>query len=76
MSLPARVLVPAIRAAGMGVFYTIFYAIVVAGPIAVGKIASMAGTSRAAFDSGVVMLLACFVAYLMFNREAGSRKDQ
>jgi cyanate permease len=74
MSLPARVLGPAIRAAGMGIFYTIFYAIVVAVPIAVGKIASMAGTSQAAFDSGVVMLLACFVAYWMFNREAGAGK--
>jgi MFS family permease len=57
MSLPARVLGFAIRAAGMGIFYTIFYAILVVGPIAVGKVASMAGTSRVAFDSGVVMLL-------------------
>jgi hypothetical protein len=60
----------------MGIFYTMFYAMVVAAPIAVGKIASTAGTSRAAFDSGVVMLLGCFVAYWVFSRAAGSGKDQ
>ena len=43
MSLPARVLGPDVRAAGMGVYFSIFYAMVVAGPIAAGIIASMAG---------------------------------
>jgi MFS family permease len=74
MSLPARVLGPAIRANGMGIFYTVFYVILVAGPIAVGKIASVAGTSRVAFDAGVVMLLGCVVAYCVFSRMAGVQK--
>jgi MFS family permease len=79
MSLPASILRPETRAAGMGIFYTTFYAMVVAGPIAAAKIAFTAGTSRAAFDSGVIMLLGCFVAYWIFRRlseAAGSRKDR
>lgn len=68
MSLPARVLSPEERAAGMGIFFSIFYAMVVAGPIAAGKVASMAGTSRITFDVGAAMLAGCFVFYWVFKR--------
>lgn len=68
MSLPARVLGSEARAAGMGIYFTIFYAMVVAGPIAAGKIASMAGTSRVAFDVGAAMLAGCFIAYWVFEK--------
>jgi MFS family permease len=68
MSLPAKVLGQDVRAAGMGVYFSVFYAMVVAGPIAAGKIASMAGTSRITFDIGAVMLIGCFVAYWTFKK--------
>jgi len=68
MSLPARVLGRESRAAGMGIFYMMYYAMAVAGPIAAGYIAGLAGTSQAAFDWGVIMLVGCFVAYWMFTR--------
>jgi MFS family permease len=75
MSLPARVLGPEARAAGMGVYYTQFYAMVVAGPIAAGWVASMVGTSRVAFDAGAVMLGGCIAMYWIFKRwsEAAGR---
>ena len=68
MSLPARVLGPETRAAGMGIYFTILYAMSVSGPIAAGKVASVAGTSRTAFDAGAVMLAGCFIAYWMFKK--------
>jgi len=68
MSLPARVLGPETRAAGMGIYFTILYAMSVSGPIVAGKVASVAGTSRTAFDVGAVMLAGCFVAYWMFKK--------
>ena len=36
MSLPARVLAPATRAIGMGMFYTVFYAAMMLGPVVGG----------------------------------------
>jgi MFS family permease len=68
MSLPARVLVPETRAAGMGIYFTILYVMGVGGPIAAGKVASMAGTSRIAFDVGAAMLGGCVVVYWMFRK--------
>jgi hypothetical protein len=40
----------------------------VGGPIAAGKVASMAGTSRIAFDVGAAMLGVCVVVYWMFRK--------
>jgi MFS family permease len=70
MSLPSRVLDPDTRAAGMGLYFAIFYFMTVAGPIIAGTLAGVAGTSRAAFDLGVAMLLACFVLLWLFERLA------
>ncbi len=68
MSLPARVLSPPARAVGMGIYFTFFYAIVVAAPILAGILSTRAGTARVAFDFGAVMLAVCFPAYWAFNR--------
>jgi predicted MFS family arabinose efflux permease len=70
MSLPARVLLPATRAVGMGVFYTLFYLAVVLGPWIGGYIASIAGNSRVTFDLGAAMLLACCAAFWLFQELA------
>ncbi|EJN10452.1 arabinose efflux permease family protein [Bradyrhizobium sp. YR681] len=45
MSLASRVLVPETRAIGMGVFYTLFYAAMMAGPAVAGRLAKSAGTA-------------------------------
>jgi MFS family permease len=70
MSLPARVLTPQARATGMGIYFMLFYAIAVAAPIIAGILSSRAGTARAAFDFGAVLLMTCFPAYWIFNRLA------
>jgi MFS family permease len=68
MSLPARVLAPATRAMGMGVFYTVYYAAMMLGPIIGGAYAKWAGSAAAAFDFGAVMLLACPLMLWGFNQ--------
>jgi MFS family permease len=59
MSLPARVLAPATRAIGMGVFYTVYYAAMMLGPVAGGAYAKWAGSAAAAFDFGAASILMC-----------------
>jgi len=70
MSLPARVLTPPVRAVGMGIHFTLFYAFVVAAPIAAGVLSARLGTAGAAFDLGAFMLALCFPAYWVFDRLA------
>jgi MFS family permease len=68
MSLPARVLRPATRAIGMGLFFTVFYASMMLGPIVAGACAKWAGSAAAAFDFGAAAILACPVLLWGFNR--------
>ena len=68
MSLPARVLQPATRAIGMGLFYTIYYAAMMLGPVIGGAYAKWIGSAGAAFDFGAAVLLACPVILWGFNR--------
>jgi predicted MFS family arabinose efflux permease len=68
MSLPARVLQPGTRAVGMGLFYTIFYAAMMLGPVIGGACAKWTGSAAAAFDFGAAMILACPVILWGFNR--------
>jgi predicted MFS family arabinose efflux permease len=75
MSLPARMLAPATRAIGMGVFFTIYYIAMMLGPVIGGACAKWTGSTAAAFDFGVVALLACPLLLWTFNRiGAQSRK--
>jgi MFS family permease len=68
LSLPARVLAPATRAIGMGVFYTLYYATMMLGPVVGGACAKWAGSAGAAFDFGAAVLLTCPVLLWGFNR--------
>lgn len=70
MSLPTRVLTPSIRAVGMGIYFTLFYAFVVAAPIIAGLLSTRIGTAATAFDFGAIMLALCFPAYWVFDRLA------
>ena len=73
MSLPARVLQPQTRAIGMGIFFTVYYAAMMLGPVIGGAIAKWTGSAAAAFDFGAVALLACPVLLWGFNRIAATR---
>ena len=68
LSLPARVLQPATRAIGMGVFYTLCYATMMLGPAVGGACAKWAGSAAAAFDFGAAMIVICPVILWAFNR--------
>lgn len=70
MSLPARVLQPQTRAIGMGVFFTMFFACMMLGPVIGGACAKWAGSAGAAFDFGAAMILLCPVLLWGFYRIA------
>jgi predicted MFS family arabinose efflux permease len=68
MSLPARVLRPETRAIGMGLFFTVFYACMMLGPVVGGACAKWAGSAAAAFDFGAAAILACPLLLWGFDR--------
>jgi MFS family permease len=70
LALPARVLLPATRAVGMGIFYTMYYATMMLGPPIAGATAKFTGSAAAAFDFGALVLVACPPLLLLFNRIA------
>lgn len=71
MSLSARALRPETRAIGMGLFYTLYYAAMMLGPVIGGACAKRTGSAGAAFDFGAVVLVACPLLLWLFNRIAG-----
>ena len=66
MSLPARVLAPTTRAAGMGAFFTVFYACMFAAPAFVGWLAASTGNASVAFDFGAAVLVIAAVLTVVF----------
>jgi MFS family permease len=73
LSLPARVLRPETRAIGMGLFYTLYYAAMMVGPVIGGACAKWTGSAAAAFDFGAVVLVACPLLLWAFDRIAARR---
>jgi MFS family permease len=73
MSLPARVLQPATRAIGMGLFFTIFYGAMMLGPVVAGGLAKWTGSAATAFDFGAAAILLCPLLLWAFNRIATAR---
>ena len=66
MALPAAVLRPNERAVGMGVFYTIFYLLMVGAPVVAGALAKSTGSAALAFRAGAGFMcvgLAFFALY-------------
>jgi MFS family permease len=68
MSLPARVLAPSTRAIGMGLFYAVYYGVMMLGPALAGACAKWAGSAAAAFDFGAALIVACPVLLWGYNR--------
>lgn len=76
MSLPSRILVPGNRAIGMGVFYTLFYIIVLLGPLAAGLLADMSGRISIAFDLGAALLIISMGLFLLFRLRTTPQNQQ
>jgi MFS family permease len=72
MSLPARVLQPATRAIGIGLFFTVYYAGMMLGPVLAGVCAKWTGGAGAALDFGAAVILACPVILWGFDRIAAT----
>jgi MFS family permease len=72
MSLPARVLQPATRAIGMGLFFTVYYGSMMLGPVIAGACAKWAGSAGAAIDFGAAAILVCPIILWGFNRIAAA----
>jgi MFS family permease len=70
LSLPARLLSPATRAIGMGIFYTVYYGTMMLGPPIAGAAAKWSGSAAAAFDFGALVLVICPLLLWVFNRIA------
>jgi MFS family permease len=68
MSLPARVLAPATRAMGMGLFFTLFYGFVVLAPLIAGALIDGSGWDGAAMDFGAAVLVAAVGLLALFER--------
>jgi hypothetical protein len=57
----------------MGIFLTVFYAVMMLGPAIGGAIAKWTGSAAAALDFGTAALLACPVLLWGFSRLASAR---
>lgn len=68
MVLPSLVLGPQTRALGMGIFFTLYYAAIMAAPFVGGAAADRLGDVRVTFLLGALMLVACLAAQLAFFR--------
>ena len=67
MSLPSTILPAPSRAFGMGVFFTIYYAVMMAAPRIAGGLADSAGTVAAAFGLGIALCAVCLAALALFR---------
>ena len=67
MTLPAAILRPDSRALGMGVFFSIYYALMMAGPAIAGALADRAGEAGVTFLFGSALLIACIPALGIFR---------
>ena len=56
LSMPARVLEPADRSVGFGLFYTCFYVVMAAGPLVAGRLQDAFGSPSAALVASAALL--------------------
>jgi predicted MFS family arabinose efflux permease len=67
MALPTQVLTPETRSVGMGIMFTVYYAVNVGGPWLIGLIAKQAGSARFAFDASAISLGVAVILWLFFR---------
>ena len=68
VSMPAQILKPESRAFGSGVYYSIYYALMMVAPTVAGMIAERVGSTGSAFILGSLMLVAGMLALGGFRR--------
>lgn len=68
MTLPALVLPPEARTFGMGVFFSIYYGVMMITPRIAGSLADRAGDTGTAFLLGALLCVASIVALGLFRR--------
>lgn len=68
MTLPSAVLPPESRTFGMGVFFSIYYVVMMIAPRVAGGVADRTGNAGVAFVAGAVMSVACIIALFLFRR--------
>jgi predicted MFS family arabinose efflux permease len=74
MALPARVLAPANRPTGFGVFYTVYYAVLAFGPMLAGGLRDRFATAAAAILLGAALFVACAPLLWLFERLAARHR--
>lgn len=73
MTLPSAVLPPESRTFGMGLFFTIYYAVMMIAPRLAGDIADRNEDAGLAFVAGAALCLASIVALLFFTRAMAAK---
>ncbi|MEM9630109.1 MAG: MFS transporter [Pseudomonadota bacterium] len=73
MTLPAAVLPPESRTFGMGVFFTLYYAVMMIAPRFAGTLADRTGDAGTAFIAGSVVSLLCIAALILFRQTRAVR---
>ncbi|MEY8099751.1 CynX/NimT family MFS transporter [Falsihalocynthiibacter sp. S25ZX9] len=68
ISLPSTVLLPPVRAFGMGVYYTFYYAAMMAAPPLAGALADKVGSVGIVFVLGAALIVASMVTLGGFKR--------
>jgi MFS family permease len=68
VGLPSAVLPPAARSFGMGVYYSVYYAWMMAAPPLAGALADQVGSVGVVFVLGAVIVVASLVAFGLFRR--------
>lgn len=71
MSLPSKLLAPENSAIGMGLFFTMFYLMIVVGPMLAGVLSERQGSSSAAMLLGIALLGLCLPLLWAVRRAAG-----
>jgi MFS family permease len=74
MALPSRVLQSNERATGMGLFYTIYYLIMVLGPVIAGAVAKRFSSTTLAFQIGAAFMALGVGCFLLFDTLARSKR--
>ena len=71
--MPAQILKPESRAFGTGVYYSIYYALMMVAPTVAGVIADHVGSTGSAFILGSLMLVAGMLALGGFRRVSATQ---
>jgi predicted MFS family arabinose efflux permease len=66
LSMPTRVLEPADRSVGFGLFYTCFYVLLAAGPLVAGRLQDAFGSPSAALVAGAALLVSMVPLVALF----------